>query len=752
MIVLRTGWKRRVAHAATIGAFCSLPNLPLADAQSAPSLTARESGGASDTDAAERRRYALERVAHLLGASDTAGAVDVLKHAAAASPRDARLWHDYGMLLSAWNRPWWRKSNMPAGIPQRFIAADSALARAMWLAPDSAKYALHYGEHLFMSNQWNFANAMRVQAYAMDRAEGGSDTLTLAQSRDALGLFYWRRFETVANRRFFILNLVETAETYGARPLVNRDIFDNATREWKPPLGEPLYIEAANNFRRARELNIEDELAFRHEAMLLAFRARWDEMADIARARIRIRPSQTWPWLALGVAEHRRGRAGAASTALDSGFARLPQADRERLSTLTRLLSDKQRKFFDTLNVSAKQKLEQSYFSVAAPTLLEEGSVVWDEFRARLAFSELMWTNEQMDVRGADSDRAEVLIRYGPPDNVYTLAPDGRGISRLVWLYRTSGFMITFETAPTYGTANLDFASRGKLEQELLIRAAAFDNLPLYRNGIDSIPVQLARFRKSQDTMDVAVFAGIRLGRLRAGLPVDTSVIKTGVFSVDDAGGVKSRTTDVMRVAARDTLALSSRSWRTTVPTSASYVRVEALNPDAARVARAIRDVTGFPVSGFGVSDLVIGTGITAPANLETARWSDYRIAPITGDVLRADKPLDLLWEVYAPSERDGNARYRVSITVQRAEPSGLVGVASRISGRLRNAIVRTSPTNRVAVEYERSIAPTAVRTESLRLDLSNARAGRYLMTLEISDLHSGATAITHRDVVLVDR
>lgn len=40
------------------------------------------------------------------------------------------------MLLSAWTRAHWRKGIMPGGVPQRIIAAESSLARAMHLAPE----------------------------------------------------------------------------------------------------------------------------------------------------------------------------------------------------------------------------------------------------------------------------------------------------------------------------------------------------------------------------------------------------------------------------------------------------------------------------------------------------------------------------------------------------------------------------------------------------------------------------------------
>ena len=56
------------------------------------------------------------------------------------------------------------------------------------------------------------------------------------------------------------------------------------------------------------------------------------------------------------------------------------------------------------------------------------------------------------------------------------------------------------------------------------------------RRGVDCLPVQIARFRSSRDSIDVAVCGGIRAGALRFGSPTDTTVLKTGVFVIDGAG------------------------------------------------------------------------------------------------------------------------------------------------------------------------------------------------------------------------
>lgn len=190
----------------------------------------------------------------------------------------------------------------------------------------------------------------------------------------------------------------------------------------------------------------------------------------------------------------------------------------------------------------------------------------------------------------------------------------------------------------------------------------------------------------------------------------------------------------------------SARRLRTSA--RAAYLRVEALDPDAERVARGLQMLDGFPLSGFGSSDVLLGTHITAPAAIDRVRWSEFTIEPLRGNGVRRGRPIDLFWEVYEPAPLDGTARYRVSIVVQRIERVGLVGVSARVVGTLRDAVMRNSGgTDRVAVEYDRVVPASPVRTESLRLDLGSARSGRYLLTVTMRDLNSDRTVSRQREV-----
>lgn len=695
--------------------------------------------------AARARTLVIDRARALLATGDTAAAAAALRDAAAAAPNDGTLWHEYGMLLSAWTRPYWRKGSMPNGVPQRIIAAESSLARATRLAPDSVWYAIDYANQLWGSNFTSLTMAKGVQERALRVASANGDTASEARLSDAVGMLLWRRYEPVANRRYEIMNLGYTPREFFDQPDRFRDYIDGATKKWDPPLGVALHVEALRYFRRARDLHSDDESPLRHEAMALAEGGRWAELSQVAAEHTRRRPGHAWGWLALGLAEHRRGLMAPATAAFDSGFARLPPDERARLESLRRLMPTSREGHFDSLPPARREAETALYWDLANPTLLLGGNPVQNEFRARVVHAELLWTNEEYRLKGADTDRGEIFIRWGPPDDISTLDQ-----YTLVWMYRRVGLHFVFNQPPTLGVAYLQPGHRSyMLEPNRARRPALWENVPLLRRGLDTMALQVARFRGSADSIDVAVYAGIRAGALRAGLPTDTSLVKTGVFAVDGAGRTLSRVTGVLRTGETDTLAWNDQRWRLRTSARAAYLRVEALDPDAERVARGLQMLDGFPLSGFGSSDVLLGTRVTAPAAIDRARWSEFTIEPLRGNGVRRGQPIDLLWEVYEPAPIDGTARYRVSIVVQRIERGGLVGVSARVVGTVRDAVMRNSGNDRIAVEYDRVVPASPVRTESLRLDLGSARSGRYLLTVTMRDLNSDRTVSRQREVAI---
>ena len=675
---------------------------------------------------------AMARARTHVATGDTSGAIRVLREAVERDRENGPLWFEYGSLLSAKSRPHWRKSVMPAGVPNLVIAAESSLAIASRLTPDSVHYAIAYGKHLWGTNATSLGHASRVQRYTLSKLEGGDDGAATAEVADQLGIMMWRRFQPMIGRG------LPGTQMPGANVRLKRRAFESYVNEiQRPPermFGLALFEESLRYFRLARETMPDVEMYFRHEGMLLAERGQWAELAALASQRIRERPAQPWPWLARGLSEHRRGMWQAAQASFDSGFARLPEDDRARLTSISRLLQRSEARWYDTLSTSGKGTLHELYWNTARPSMLLPVNPVELEFRARTVYAELRFTDDEMKRNGTATNQGEIYMRYGPPDAVYG------GNSGQTWFYLNEMMQFTFQQNWGYGTAFMSMKSWVDFDSIRIDRPAAWTNLPVLRHRIDSVSAQVVRFRATGDSVDVAVFAGIRTGALRREAPFDSSTIRHGVFFVDELGRVITRTAGTVTSSERDTLAMHPQEYFVRTRASAKAVRIEALEPDLLQVARSITDLSGFTTSGFGVSDLLIAADVAPSSGRTGERWNDHSITSLTGSMVPRGAPLSLLWESYEPGNVGGKARLRFAVTVQRETDAGLRAVASKVIGSIRGAVTRSRPNDRLTISYDREIPVDSVLVDGLRLDLGRLDPGRYRVSLVVTDLVRNAS------------
>lgn len=686
---------------------------------------------------------AMTRARRLVALGDTMAALSILRKAAENDKRNGPLLFEWGNLLAEKSRPGWRRFLMPNGISNMIIKAESAMALAMALEPDSGHYAIPYGRLLWSTNIFSVYKATGLQQGAITKLDSTSSPARFAEAADQLGIMMFRRYETMMGRT--LPGVVNQAPERVTGSGLARFMTESYVVPDRMP-GWPNYREAVEYFRTARSLDPDNELYFRHEMMALSDLKRWDEMVAQSRARMRERPQQPWPWLVLGVAEHRRGRFTAAKAAFDSGFARLPEDDYKRLQSLSFLSLRRKQTMFDSLGDAERSATEQLFWNTVNPSLLLPTNMIHVEFLARTVYSELRFTDDEARRNGANSNMGEIFIRYGPPDRMIGVQ-DGQ-----LWAYFRENMTFKFDKFSLYGTARLSVGSWVAYDSIIIDRPVAFTNLPILRHRIDSVSTQIARFRAARDSMDVAIFAGFRPGALRRNSPLETSAIKQGVFLVDALGDVVQQSTATLTSIERDTLVVSPRSWFMRTSSNIAAVRVEALEPDLLQAARSATDVAGFTTRGFGLSDLLVVSKATATRDPDRPghRWTDYQLAPLTASrVVRGD-PITLLWETYeAPSER-GSSRVQVAVTVERETGSGLVALAGRIVGGLRNAVTG-SRGNAVTMSYVREFAENPVVVDMLEVQLGQLESGRYRVTLRVTDLITNNT-VTRMQQFGIDR
>jgi hypothetical protein len=184
-------------------------------------------------------------------------------------------------------------------------------------------------------------------------------------------------------------------------------------------------------------------------------------------------------------------------------------------------------------------------------------------------------------------------------------------------------------------------------------------------------------------------------------------------------------------------------------------MRGEGVHPGSIRAARAARaiatgpdETAGFMTSGFGMSDLLLAD--VPPRWRDARRWSDLTLRPVPGEHDRR-QPLHLLWEVYEAGAEDGRHELDVELRLERVVQRGALAQAARIALRIISGGRGSAEGEEgdVRVTFRRSESARDVLLDQFTLSLGESPAGRYRLTVEITDLVTGLRRARSSEVLL---
>ena len=692
-------------------------------------------------------------------APDSATMLRQLDEAVRANPDDHAAWYRRGMLAWTIARAQRRVTDVePATGPSLLQVAESSLQRAAKLDEDEPRYLIELGRFRWSSTASmtrRRAGGMYERALSMARKQ--HDSTAMAEALAALGVIAWRRYEGVADRHIYSAifkdpdgeGLIDDERAIAY--FVENASKLTASKNWS---GQREYDVAWKLFDQALAADPGNRRARAGRYTMLVDRQRWEEARHEAMLHLRSAPHDPLSWLTRGLAAHQLRAEDEATVAFDSALAWLPPHERERLDALGRVLSPRDGREHAKLPASERMMSERLYWLMSDPLWLTRANEHRLEYLSRVTAAELRWSVEEFDLRGADTDRGDLLVRYGPPPAVISFPPDPDLTQemriRLLWWY-TEGVAFIFRMIPGYGVANIH------ADYERYVRALR-DTIPVswanlgVERAIDTIPLQAVRFRGAGDSTDVLVMADIPADSLVRGLDLARVALQVGlnIFNWRAERIARDSIREVIDVAHAEVV--TTRAWRKRLPPGVYLYRVEALQPDALRGARATSRLELVASDGFGMSDVLAARMIEPKAGAALSRWSEFRVLPMTG-VLRRTEPLALLWETYALAADSGVSRYRVSITIeQRGRPGALARLGAAIIGGVRSAVGRSSRGDgRVTLTYDRDVPAGPVALDYLTVDASGLARGQYTVTVDVEDLLGKRRVARSSSLMIVD-
>ncbi len=735
----------------------------------------------------------------LLAAGDTTGALKYLESQLFPHSSNAAAWYRYGVLQWSKAAPLRNGGYInDAKTVKALQKADSALRLATQFARDSAEYWATLARFNLQSGVGSMRFAAQQQmANALAAATRAGDSAQIAESADELGMATWRRYESTRNRALVGTGQHAQLQTDGRWSRAHgKDYLATFAKKIQPPTGADDYANAMEQFRTAARTAPTALRYSRHLYMGLAGGNQWEALLTLATKRAASSPFDADARLARGLSLQRLHRIREAKAAFDSALQLMDDAEVGHLFRIDRILPTganvltgqrgMDQASFVKLPAAQRETMSALFWTLNDPQTETAENEAQLEFMARVVHADWQWSDALQGVRGVDTDRGDIFVRYGPPDDEMTIpgissvtqdvSASGKKFeggtllggmsstsqdvgSTIAWIYN-SGEVFFFDVAPGFGTARTPLTDQKYVAEVGSVKPAAWENLLVPRR-VDSLPVRAVRFRANGDSTDVVIITRLPVRALVADTAsaLDSAAVdgtlRTDLAIID--GTARTVTRDSTRTPlSKDALTRDAqRSWVRRVGAGAAFVRLDAVHQDAhsdaQRAASATIAIDASYAIGFTLSDVLLTRALasapsaSAPSasapSASAARWRDLNVTPNVGEY-DAGENIGLAWEIYDLAADASANRYRLNITIERIKRGGAAAIAVRVLDGLGALLKQGRGTNdQLSLAFDRGGPAKPVQVEFLTLDWLGESRGDYRLRVDVTDLVANRTS-----------
>ncbi len=694
------------------------------------------------------RRHIVEGV-RLAAAGDTAAALAELRKAVDAAPEMAEAHFQLGRLLAR------HASGYEFDFRER-LAAQRELLLAIDLDPSNPVYLAEFGE--LRIKQHRQIEGARILGRARDMAEkeGLEGDSVLADIEFGLGYrkeLEYERFRDRHHTPMLGTPISTSAYTMSANAFAGN--WASRYVEWYlnnaqpiPGSGEATRDEAVDHYRKALEHNPRHYYAAKRMLALQLEDERLSDYLIAAERFVASHPDRPDVLLYLGLGLHLAGREERADSAFHQALAGMPEGDKAPFYDLTPVLRRRPAADYKQLDEESRARYGDVFWRLTDPLYITDANERRLEHWARVAYADLRFSEPGAGLRGWQTDRGVIFIRYGPPHTVARFAASiqGGAHSTIVWIYE-NGPVFMFWQNPGFLHAPFAGDYRFVADELRSSQPSDYSNIPSIPMLLD-VPFQVARFRGNSER-DIAVefHAEWPIEALSEGLDLEETELETGLFILNlGAERITGDTaTEVVRWGdASNTNSL--RSWRLHLPAAGKLMAsVEARDVTTGRAAAA-RDTfvaEFFTEDTLAISDILLADALR-PLTGQPLRRTDFDIAANPSRAYAPNQPVVIYYELYGlERDREDFASYEVSlaVTLKSLNREGTVlggdGNPLQLLGALADAWGFTPVgSDRLELQFSRELNMTGRdrATEYQSLDLQKAPAGQYEITLKVFD------------------
>ena len=493
-------------------------------------------------------------------------------------------------------------------------------------------------------------------------------------------------------------------------------------------------------------------------------------------------------WTYLGLAHYRQENLEAAAKSFETAFRYMPPETVAAYDRLDDLLPADERAAYQADAVAYAAR----YWTSKDPRYLTTYNERRLEHYARLTYADLLYSVPELGLRGWETQRGQILVRYGPPTVDVVIVPEGTsyaqrrllvqvlsdkeiseaaGLDLLpemntfnVWDY--GDFQFVFEDPMRNGRYRLYSPSAAEIgagldgwQHDYVIKAEeTFRTIPdRYAYTAPGRQVELPylvnAFKGADGQADLYVHYGVPIHTYDASQPMIEVTANVGTFLVGPERNLlmeRRRTIYGLRTAqiipfAETNLWVDTQQMQAPPGPHQLSVEFETASGATVAVQRGDVDVPAFGTE-LALSDVLLAYNVAETADGQALGAADIvrhglSITPAPWSVYAHERPVYLYFEAYNLTQRaEGPTDYEVEIRLVPKEKGGGLGRVFKrwFGGDEQSVAARYSAAGTVADEVQYQI-----------LDVTDYPPGLYTLTVRLQDRISGQTVAREEELFL---
>lgn len=182
---------------------------------------------------------------------------------------------------------------------------------------------------------------------------------------------------------------------------------------------QQAYDRAIGHLRSALQTDPRRRSVYDHLMQIYALKGEYGDALQMLDEMYTFYAEDPVMWLYMGLAQYHSGNLQAASNAFETASRYMSDEEREAFEALDFLLPREEQERYEENPVA----FASQYWTSKDPRYLTPYNERKLEHYSRLVYADLLYGSEDLDLRGWDTERGRILVRYGPPQRDVVIVP-----------------------------------------------------------------------------------------------------------------------------------------------------------------------------------------------------------------------------------------------------------------------------------------------------------------------------------------